>query len=366
MSHYETNPFADEEVNPFADPSVKKGSGARGGGGGGGGSLFSTSGISPLPPEPYESGATIDIPLDTHSTEDVTSKEKELRAKEAELKRREEVALSAARIVIEVKNWPAFFPIIHNDIANEIPVHLQTIMYVAFATLIGLVICLLYNMVAVTTAWTRDTVGPIIWLLAVIYTLTGIPGGFYFWYRPLYQAARCEAQSGDEGSARLGWDEAIYGGGRRHTPRGFRRQASQAVFPLPPWSSSPSGTVDCNRLYPPDSIRRLSPKDMSDSALWFGSFLLVFSVHIAFCILAAIAPELFFKGGSITGILAALSIFPQDRTLGMMYFVGSALFCCESLVSIWVIQQVFMYFRGSGKAAEMKREVARQTIMSAL
>ncbi|XP_039008960.1 secretory carrier-associated membrane protein 1-like [Hibiscus syriacus] len=240
MSHYETNPFADEEVNPFADPSVKKGSGARGGGGGGGGSLFSTvsyfacSGISPLPPEPYESGATIDIPLDTHSTEDVTSKEKELRAKEAELKRREEElmtkeeAIKRARIVIEVKNWPAFFPIIHNDIANEIPVHLQTIMYVAFATLIGLVICLLYNMVAVTTAWTRDTVGPIIWLLAVIYTLTGIPGGFYFWYRPLYQAAR------------------------------------------------------------------------SDSALWFGSFLLVFSVHIAFCILAAIAPELFFKGGSIT------------------------------------------------------------------
>ncbi|KAE8686859.1 Secretory carrier-associated membrane protein 1 [Hibiscus syriacus] len=288
MSHHDTNPFADEEVNPFADPSVKKGSGGRGGGG-----------ISPLPPEPYESGATIDIPLDTHSTKDITAKEKKLKAKEAELKRREEEltrkeeAIKKAGIVIEVKNWPAFFPIIHNDIANEIPIHLQTTMYVAFATLIGLVICLLYNMVAVTTAWTKGY-SPIIWLLAVIYTLTGIPGGFYLWYRPLYQAAR------------------------------------------------------------------------TDSALRFGSFLLVYSVHIAFCVLAAIAPELVFRGGSMTGILAALSISPQDRALGIIYFVGSALFCCESLVSIWVIQQVFMYFRGSGKAAEMKREVARQTMMTAL
>ncbi|KAK8617413.1 hypothetical protein V6N13_080329 [Hibiscus sabdariffa] len=256
--------------------------------------------LSSLPPEPYESGATIDIPLDTHSTKDVKAKEKELKEKEAELKRREQfysriyfAFVLAAGIVIEEKNWPSFFPVIHNDIANEIPIHLQKIMYVAFATLIGLVVCLLYNAVAATAAWSKGY-GLIIWLLAVIYILTGIPGGFYLWYSPLYKAAR------------------------------------------------------------------------TDSALRFGTFFLGYSVHIAFCVLAAVAPGFFFREGSITGILAALVIFPNDRALGVMFFVGFALFCFESLVSIWVIQQVFMYFRGSGKAAEMKREAARRTMMSAL
>lgn len=31
-----------------------------------------------------------------------------------------------------------------------------------------------------------------------------------------------------------------------------------------------------------------------------------------------------------------------------------------------LVQQVYMYFRGSGKAAEMKREAARSTMMAAL
>ncbi|KAF1888455.1 hypothetical protein Lal_00011226, partial [Lupinus albus] len=47
------------------------------------------SSLSPLPQEPYDRGATIDIPLD--SAKDIKVKEKELQAKEAELKRMEHV-----------------------------------------------------------------------------------------------------------------------------------------------------------------------------------------------------------------------------------------------------------------------------------
>lgn len=43
----------------------------------------------------------------------------------------------AAGIVIEDKNWPPLFPIIHHDIANEIPIHLQRMQYVAFTTWLG-------------------------------------------------------------------------------------------------------------------------------------------------------------------------------------------------------------------------------------
>ncbi|GJY39393.1 secretory carrier-associated membrane protein 1-like protein [Tanacetum coccineum] len=49
----------------------------------------------------------------------------------------------------------------------------------------------------------------------------------------------------------------------------------------------------------------------------------------------------------------------------IFYIIGFAFFALESAMSIWVIQQVYMYFRGSGKAAEMKREAAKSTMMAA-
>ncbi|KAH7576879.1 hypothetical protein JRO89_XS01G0169800 [Xanthoceras sorbifolium] len=98
----------------------------------------SSSRLSPLPPEPYEGGATIDIPL--NSGKDLKAKEKELQAKEAELKRKEqelkqrEEAIRKTGVVIEVKNWPPFFPLIHHDIPKDIPIHLQKMAYAAFTT----------------------------------------------------------------------------------------------------------------------------------------------------------------------------------------------------------------------------------------
>ncbi|KAJ7948270.1 Secretory carrier-associated membrane protein [Quillaja saponaria] len=282
MSSNESNPFADEEVNPFANPgSVPP----------------ATSKLSPLPPEPYDRGATIDIPLD--STKDLKAKEKELQAKEADLKRREhelkrkEDAIARAGIVIEEKNWPPFFPIIHHDIANEIPIHLQKMQYVAFTTLLGLVVCLFWNIVAVTIAWIKGE-GPTIWFLGIIYFISGVPGAYVLWYRPLYRAMR------------------------------------------------------------------------TDSALKFGWFFLCYMVHIGFCVFAAVAPPIIFKGKSLTGILPAIDVLGDNALVGIFYFIGFGFFCLESLVSIWVIQQVYMYFRGSGKAVEMRREAARGTMMAAL
>jgi hypothetical protein len=173
----------------------------------------------------------MDIPLD--SGKDLKAKEKELREKEAELKRREqeikrkEDAIAQAGIVIEEKNWPPFFPLIHHDISNEIPIHLQRIQYVAFTSMLGLVVCLLWNIVAVTTAWIKGE-GPTIWFLAIIYFISGVPGAYVMWYRPLYRAMR------------------------------------------------------------------------TDSALKFGWFFFTYLFHIAFCVFAAVAPPIIFKGKSLT------------------------------------------------------------------
>ncbi|KAK8453810.1 hypothetical protein SEVIR_5G344500v4 [Setaria viridis] len=179
---YDRNPFDEDDVNPFAGGSVPPASNSR---------------MPPLPHEPAgfynDRGATVDIPLD--STKDMNKKEKELQAKEAELNKRErelkrkEEAASRAGIVIEDKNWPPFMPIIHHDISNEIPVHLQRMQYLAFSSLLGLTACLFWNIIATTAAWIKGE-GVMIWLLAIIYFISGVPGAYVLWYRPLYNAMR--------------------------------------------------------------------------------------------------------------------------------------------------------------------------------
>ncbi|MBA0612968.1 hypothetical protein Godav_013498, partial [Gossypium davidsonii] len=158
----------------------------------------SNSRLSPLPPKPvgfsYEREATIDIPLDIASggsrNQDLKKKEKELQAKEADLRReqypcnfhwssnsmqevrRKEEAVvrdhsSFCKIFDKILfllwsitlsifalnynltslfcSWSCLgreklatiFPIIHHDIANEIPIHLQRLQYVLFSTYLG-------------------------------------------------------------------------------------------------------------------------------------------------------------------------------------------------------------------------------------
>ncbi|AQK94626.1 Secretory carrier-associated membrane protein 3 [Zea mays] len=251
--------------------------------------------LSPLSHEPADF-YNVDIPLE--SSKDLKKKEKELQAMEAELNKRErelkrkEDAASRAGIVIEEKNWPPFFPLIHHDISNEIPIHLQRMQYLAFSSFLGLIACLFWNIIATTTAWIKGE-GVMIWLLAIIYFISGVPGAYVLWYRPLYNAMRTE------------------------------------------------------------------------SALKFGWFFLFYMIHIIFCVWAAVAPPFPFKGKSLAGILPAIDVIGKNAIVGIFYFVGFGLFCLESLMSIGVIQQVYMYFRGSGKAAEIKREAARSALSSA-
>ncbi|XP_076948963.1 secretory carrier-associated membrane protein 1-like isoform X2 [Bidens hawaiensis] len=255
--------------------------------------------LSPLPQERvhYErGGTTVEITLDST---DLKVREKELQAKENELKKREEdlkkreEAIAHAKIDIEEKNWPPFYPVIHHDITNEIPIHLQKIQYVAFGSLLGLIVCLAWNFIAVTAAWFQGQ-GTSIWLLSVIYIITGVPGAYFLWYRPLYRAMR------------------------------------------------------------------------TDSALKFGFFFIAYICHITFCGFAALAPPFFIQGKSLAGILPAFDYLTWNASLGGIYFIGFVLFALETTISVWVIQQVYMYFRGSGKATQMKNEATKKSILAAL
>ncbi|XP_020112808.1 secretory carrier-associated membrane protein 4-like [Ananas comosus] len=203
---------------------------------------------------------------------DLVAWEENLKRREREIKQREE-ALTRAGVTIEEKNWPPVFPIIHHDISKEIPIHAQKLQYLAFASWLGIVLCLAWNVVAVTICWIRGG-GVKIFFLAIIYALLGCPLSYVLWYRPLYRAMR------------------------------------------------------------------------TDSALKFGWFFLFYMIHICFCILAAIAPPIVFHGKSLTGILAAIDTFSDHVLVGIFYLIGFAFFCLETLISLWVLQKVYMYFRG--------------------
>ncbi|GJN14866.1 hypothetical protein PR202_gb01733 [Eleusine coracana subsp. coracana] len=221
------NGFDDDNVNPFAGGSVPPATNSR---------------LSPLSHEPADF-YNVDIPLiqqrvkTTLSFFDLKKKEKELQAmetelnkRERELKRREEAASRAESV------------------------------FSNFGFYAGLAGCLFWNIIATTSAWIKGE-GVMIWLLAIIYFISGVPGAYVLWYRPLYNAMRTES--------------------------------------------------------------------------------------------------------ALNGILPAIDVIGKYAIVGIFYFVGFGLFCLESLLSIAVIQQVYMYFRGSGKEAELKREAARGSLNSA-
>ncbi|XP_074264640.1 secretory carrier-associated membrane protein 4 [Silene latifolia] len=251
-----------DDVNPFANGSSATGSKFR----------LPTFGFG------QKHDATDDVPLDTmngskNREKEIADWEADLKRRESDIKRREEAVSRANIPATEEKNWPPLVPIIHHDIANEIPVHAQKLQYLAFASWLGIILCLVFNIVAITVCWIRGG-GVKIFFLATIYALLGVPLSYVLWYRPLYRAMR------------------------------------------------------------------------EDSAFKFGWFFMTYLLHILFCIFAAIAPPIVFHGESLTGILAAITVFPHHALVGIFYLIGFALFCLETLLSLWVLQKVYMYFRG--------------------
>eukprot|EP00271_Cylindrocystis_brebissonii_P011289 TRINITY_DN2842_c0_g1_i2.p1 TRINITY_DN2842_c0_g1~~TRINITY_DN2842_c0_g1_i2.p1 ORF type:complete len:253 (+),score=30.33 TRINITY_DN2842_c0_g1_i2:82-840(+) len=199
--------------------------------------------------------------------------------------------LLASVLGIDVKNWPPFFPILHHDIANDIPLHLQSVMRAAYWSWLGIMFCLVFNIAGVTAAWVGGAVGGASgfgnFILACIYAALGLPLSYWLWYRRLYLAMR------------------------------------------------------------------------KDGALSFAIFFIFYLIHCAFVIFASVAPPIFFKGGSLTGVWTSLEIFADGHGgVGILYALGASFFILESLLSLFVLQQVYTYFRGSGMHNRVQGEVA--------
>ncbi|KAK6782894.1 hypothetical protein RDI58_020690 [Solanum bulbocastanum] len=340
MRGNDPNPFDEEEpeVNPFSKGGSAPASKSRFPQ-----MIASTLGFG------QKHDATVDVPLD--SMNGSNKKQKELATWEADLQRRErdikrrEDAVAGAGVPTDDRNWPPFFPIIHHDIANEIPAHSQRLQYLAFASWLetqileyyskkativmkdtevkvidfGIVFCLAFNVLAVTICWIKGG-GVKIFFLAVIYALMGCPLSYILWYRPLYNAIRFTGLSSSElvwicrtdSALKFGWFFMFY------LVRFADRSDKDAVYFMP-------GVV----------------------FEYFVFLCLYVQLHIGFCILATIAPPIVFQGKSLTGILAAIDVFSDHVLVGIFYLIGFGFFCLEVLLSLWVLQKVYMYFRGN-------------------
>jgi hypothetical protein len=70
-------------------------------------------------------------------------------------------------------------------IKGECIIKLHLIVYIAYIFIHQLLLTLQLNLTSVVT-------GIMIWLLAIIYFISGVPGAYVLWYHPLYNAIRSE------------------------------------------------------------------------------------------------------------------------------------------------------------------------------
>jgi secretory carrier-associated membrane protein len=106
---------------------------------------------------------------------------------------------------------------------------------------------------------------------------------------------------------------------------------------------------------------RLYNAAIKDSAFGYGLFFLFFSTaHLVFTGWSAIAPPIL-NAKSHTGFWITIqSVYSDNKGLGVVYFIGSALWAIEFLWSFWTLKKVYGAFRGQGlTAADVKRDAAR-------
>ncbi|GER49735.1 secretory carrier membrane family protein [Striga asiatica] len=69
-------------------------------------------------------------------------------------------------------------------------------------------------------------------------------------------------------------------------------------------------------------------------------FLVLFALHWFVHSCCNCPHPIVFHGRSLTGIPAAIDLFSDHVLVGIFYLVGFALFCLETLLSLWVLQKV--------------------------
>lgn len=107
----------------------------------------------------------------------------ELEAENAQLRTR---AIGAA---LQQKNFPACWPVVHNDIKNDIPSQRHVVVRTAlFAWSTAFIAYLLSWFVVTLQFASSDGKGLRDWIIACAIVIVGVPASWLFWYKNLYHS----------------------------------------------------------------------------------------------------------------------------------------------------------------------------------
>ncbi|PSC72574.1 Secretory carrier-associated membrane 1 [Micractinium conductrix] len=181
------NPFATSTVNGTV-PAAGGAWGSNGGGAWGGGGAADYAAPPPADIAVSSGGGGGGSKAAGRKEADLSKREAELNKREAEL-RRLELEIRNNPGAKSTKNWPRFCPVLHHDIAGEIPAQSQVPVRRAYWAYLGLIWCLFFNFVGATALLITDGKAIASWLWASIWMVGGIPGAYFMWYSRLYNAA---------------------------------------------------------------------------------------------------------------------------------------------------------------------------------
>lgn len=107
--------------------------------------------------------------------------------------------------------------------------------------------------------------------------------------------------------------------------------------------------------------KRLYRAMMTDGAISFAAFFIVFLFHIAFCAWSAVAPDFGNNDLSHAGWLTAIDIFQGggggNNFVGIMFFVGAACWTTLAFLSFTYMVRVYNNMRGRDLARDARQEV---------
>ncbi|KAL6781260.1 hypothetical protein ACKKBG_A10420 [Auxenochlorella protothecoides x Auxenochlorella symbiontica] len=106
--------------------------------------------------------------------------------------------------------------------------------------------------------------------------------------------------------------------------------------------------------------RRVYSAAMKDSAFQYGLFFAMYMAHLIFVGWSVVAPPIL-NSSSHTGFWEAINVISDNTGVGVMYFIGAALWAVEFLWSFWVLKLVYSCFRGQGHTVRSVKNDAAAT-----
>ena len=113
---------------------------------------------------------------------------------------------------------------------------------------------------------------------------------------------------------------------------------------------------------------RLYNAAIKDSAFGYGLFFLFFTTaHLVFSGWSAVGPPILNSTSHTGWWVTVQDVYGENSGLGIVYYIGAALWSLEFVWSFWTLKRVYTAFRGKGlTAADVKRDAARGAVSAAV